>query len=155
MSDVSVLRVPAQLVIFRVGPTRYGLDIDAVQEILAPQPLTALAGSTDGMVGLVEVRKRVVPTFDLRWKFGVARPEHDVQFRLIMVQVEGGPVALLADGVDEVAVLPRDAYQPVNAPGTTSGLSYLRGVARWRDSLILWVDHHSLVPKGIAQAMAA
>lgn len=155
MPDVKMLHVPAQLVVFRVGPTRYGLDIDAVEEILAAQPVTPLAGAPGGVLGLIDVRTRVVPVFDLHWKFAVPRNESERSARMILVDTDDGLVALLVDGVDEVVTLPRDAFQRVSAPGNVSGLSYLSGVVRHDDELVLWVDHRPLVPSGIARAAAA
>jgi len=155
MSDVQMLRVPAQLVVFRVGPTHYGLDIEAVEEILAPQPVTPLAGAPSGVLGLIDVRKKVVPVFDLHWKFGVPRKESDPSARMILVETDDGPVALLVDSVEEVVTLPREAFQPVSAPGNVSQLSYLAGVVRHRDNLVLWVDQRPLVPSGIARTAAA
>lgn len=148
MPEVSFLHTPNQLVLFRVGETRYGLDIDSVSEILALLPVTALRGAPNGVLGMVEVRKRVVPVFDLHWKFGLPKPEAGRDTRMILVEVAEGPVALLVDSVDEVVTVPRESYQPVHAPGSMDGLGYLGGVVRLEGGLVLWVDHQQLVPHG-------
>lgn len=151
MSDVAMLHTPRQLVIFRVGETNYGLDIDTVSEILGLLPITAVAGAPNGILGMAEVRKRVVPVFDLHWKFGLPKPVADKETRMILVEVAEGPVALLVDGVHEVVTVPREAYQPVHTPGSTDGLGYLSGVVRLETGLVLWVDHKRLVPSGVVK----
>lgn len=151
MSDVAFLHTPKQLVVFRVGETRYGLDIDSVSEILAVLSITALGGAPKGVLGMAELRKRVVPVFDLHWKFGLPKPPADKQTRMILVEVDEGPVALLVDGVDEVVTPPRDAYQPVHTPGETEELGYLEGVVRLEAGFVLWVDHKQLVPSGVVK----
>ena len=151
MAEVELLRTPRQLVTFRVGETTYGLDIDAISEILPLLPVTKIGGAPRGILGMVELRKRVVPVFDLHWKFGIPRPEGERGARLILVEVAEGPVGLLVDEVHEVLTIPREAYQPVHTPGDTDALAYLCGAARIETGFVLWVDHHHLVPFGVVK----
>jgi purine-binding chemotaxis protein CheW len=149
MADLAFIHAPRQLVIFRVASTLYGIDIAEVAEILAPLPVTTVAEAPGGVLGLVDVRKRVVPVFDLHWKFGVPR-DVAAPSRMIMVENTEGPVALLVDSVEEVATIDPEAYHRVNTPGDTRAMSYLRGCVRRNDQLVLWVDHAFLIPEGVA-----
>lgn len=155
MSDVAMLRIPRQLVLFRVGNTHYCLDIDAVDEILPLLAITPVAGAQDGVLGLADVRKRVVPVFDLHWKFGVPRPADERDSRLILVDAAQGPVALLVDAVEEVLTVQREDFQQVAPPGDRRGLGYLNGVVRRADSLVVWVDHRRLVPDDVTSVLQA
>ena len=155
MKSLELVQVPRQLVVFRVGETRYGLDIDSVSEILPLLSITPLAAAPGGVLGISDVRKRVVPIFDLHWKFGIPRPEADSQTRLVLVEATEGPVGLLVDAVDEVLTVSREAFQSVATPGDTSGLGYLQGVFREERGLVLWVDHLRLVPSGVTRAVRA
>ena len=140
MAEVAVLRPPRQLVLFRVGETHYGLDIESVDEILPILPVTAAPGAPGGVLGFADVRKHVVP-------------ESNPEARFILVGSAEGPVALLVDAVEEVVTVSREDFQPVAAPGKTSELAYLNGVLRRGDRLTLWVDHRRLVPEtGLAAA---
>lgn len=152
MSNPNPLHAPRQLVVFRVGETDYGLDIDAVEEILPLLDITPLAGAPGGVLGIADVRKRVVPIFDLHWKFGVPKPAFDTRTRLILVEVDEGPVALLVDEVAEVMSVNRENFQSVATPGDNSGLGYLNGVFREESGLVLWIDHVRLVPGGVARS---
>lgn len=155
MSELALLHVPRQLVIFRVGETHYGFDIEAVNEILPVLAITPAPGTPPGVLGLADVRKRVVPVFDLHWKFGVTGSGSSNDARLILVQGDEGPVAMLVDSVEEVLTVSRDEFQQVSTPGDTAGLGYLSGVLRRNDKLMLWVDHNGLVPRGVSAAIAA
>lgn len=155
MSQISLLHAPRQLVVFRVGETHYGLDIEAVDEILPVLPITPTPGAPAGVLGIADVRKRVVPVFDLHWKFGVPVPHSNPNARLILVQVGDGSVAMLVDEVLEVLTVARDDYQSVATPGSASGLGYLNGVVRRNDRLTLWIDQSRLVPGSVLEAVAA
>ena len=155
MAEIESLHPPRQLVVFRVGGTRYGVDIELVNEILSPLPVTLLPGVTRHVAGVVEVRKRVIPVFDLRSRFNVPEPTDDKSSRMVLVDVNDGPVALTVDGVEEVVTVPREAYQQIAAPGDRSGLGYLKGVVRREGSLVLWIDPRALIPAGALELAAA
>jgi purine-binding chemotaxis protein CheW len=154
MDGITVLHAPRQLVVFRVGPTRYGVDVGEVDTIVIAQPVTPLAGAPAGVIGVVDVRKRVVPVFDLHWKFGVPQPEDWRSLRMVLVHHESGPVALLVGPVDEVATFARDAFQEVVPPGDRSGIAYVKGVAQREKDIVVWIDHRLVIPAGIAAQAA-
>ena len=149
------VQVPRQLVLFRVGETRYAVDIESVDEILPVLPITALPGAPGGVLGLADVRKQVVPVFDLHWKFGVANGEITSESRMILVETADGNVAMLVDAVEEVLTVTRDDYQSVEAPGSRRSLGYLSGVIRREQDLVLWIDHERVVPGGLHSATIA
>ncbi len=155
MSEIALLRVPRQLVVFRVGETYYGMDIEAVEEILTLLPITATPGAPAGVLGLADVRKRVVPVYDLHARFGLPRPAESGETRLILVNVDGASVAMLVDEVDEVLNVTRDDFQSVTTPGSTADVGYLSGVVRTEAKLMLWVDHARLVPHAVRSVAVA
>ncbi|MGE3074360.1 MAG: chemotaxis protein CheW [Dehalococcoidia bacterium] len=148
---MAFLQTPHQLVMFGVGQTHYGIDIALVDEILPVLPITATPGAPAGVLGIVDVRKRIVPVFDLHVRFGVPTPASNAEARLILVSVGDDSVALLVDSVEEVLTVGRDEFQSVAAPGGRNDIGYLRGVLRRDDLLLLWVDPSLLVP---ARALA-
>ena len=147
--------LPRQLVIFRVAGTQYGLDIDAVEEILPAALVVILPGAPNGVLGLVDVRGKAIPLFDLHWKFSVATPERTLDTRFVVVRTHDGPVALRVDSVDEVVSCPANEFQSVSTPGHPAGLGYLNGVYRHGEELVLWADASRLVPSGVARAAQA
>lgn len=148
----TLLDAPPQLVVFRVGETHYAFDIEAVDEILPLLPVTPAPGAPAGILGLADVRKRVVPVFDLHWKFNVAAAaERDS--RLVLVGTVQGQVAMLVDAVEEVATVSRADFEQVSMPGN-GDTGYLSGVVRRGERLVLWLDPEALAPKSFAVAAA-
>lgn len=146
---------PHQLVLFRVGGTHYGFDIEAVDEILPLLTITPLPGAPRGILGLADVRKRVVPVLDLHVKFNVPPPDSNHEARLILVDCGQSQVAMLVDAVEEVVTVSRDDFQQVATPGNDSEMRYLSGVLRRGDNLTLWVDHVQLAPEGLERLKVA
>ena len=55
-----------QIVIFRLADEHYGVDITAVQAIIKMQPVTKMPFAPSCMVGVTNLRGKVLPVFDLR-----------------------------------------------------------------------------------------
>lgn len=105
-----------QLCVFTVGPQRYALDILRVEELLPPQPVTALPRAPAGVAGVVEVRGAVLPVVDLRRRLGGAAAP-DAPARLMVCRVGRRRVALAVERVVEVLRVGRDALRPAPALG--------------------------------------
>jgi purine-binding chemotaxis protein CheW len=100
------------VVVFRVGPTRFGLDCRAVQEVLPPLWITPLADAPGFIEGVVEVRGQVVPVIDLRPRLGGAADGFHRRTRLLLVRPGAGPVALIVDQVLDVRPVSADWLRP-------------------------------------------
>ncbi|MCK6564824.1 MAG: purine-binding chemotaxis protein CheW [Dehalococcoidia bacterium] len=137
------------LVIFRVGTTRYGIGIDAVEEILLDLPITRLPRAPRGVIGVVDARGRVVPVFDLHARFGAGRRVESNESRLVLVRLASGMVALPVDEVDEVASIEPSSVQRVGAPGCAPEMDYLAGVVHHREQLVLWIEPERLIPAAV------
>src|SRR5690349_18875573 len=85
-----------QFISFAIGDDQYGVDIMAVREIKGWSEITQLPGQPDYVRGVLNLRGVIVPIIDLRCRFGegltVATPLHIV----IIVQIAGKPIGLLA-----------------------------------------------------------
>jgi purine-binding chemotaxis protein CheW len=65
-SSVSALDVPVRrLVLFRLGDRLYGIDLDAVREILPVRRATRVPGAPAYVAGLINVRGTIVTVLDL------------------------------------------------------------------------------------------
>lgn len=140
------------LVVFRVGPTGYGIGIDSVDEILLDLPVTPLPRSSRGVLGVIDVRGRVVPVFDLHGRFGADRRVPGPESRLVLVRLAEGPVALPVDAVDEVASVEASSVQPVEVPGRPGELGFLSGVVHHREQLVLWFEPGRLIPGSVSRS---
>lgn len=140
------------LVIFRVGSTRCGIGIDSVDEILLDLPITPLPRSSRGVLGVIDVRGKVVPVFDLHGRFGAGRRTPGPESRLVLVRLAEGSVALPVDEVDEVASIEASSVQPVEVPGRAGELGYLAGVVHHREQLVLWIEPGRLIPASVSRS---
>jgi purine-binding chemotaxis protein CheW len=88
------------LLIFTLAGERYALPVERVREVVRAVAVTRLAGAPRVVDGLIDVRGRPVPVFDVRQRFGLASgPPHPDQ------------VYVLTDTGRRVAALRVDAVE--------------------------------------------
>jgi chemotaxis methyl-accepting protein methylase/chemotaxis signal transduction protein len=106
-----------RVVVFGVGPTLFGLDCRAVQEVLPPLSITPLADAPGFIEGVVEVRGEVVPVIDLRPRLGGVADGFHRRTRLLLVRAGAGAVALIVDEVRDVRAVAADGLRPAPVSG--------------------------------------
>jgi purine-binding chemotaxis protein CheW len=122
--------MPEVCVRVRVGAEEYALPIRFVPEVAERGDITPVPGAPSPVLGVRNLRGRVLPVFDLATAVGAAG-ERDAQ-RLVVAEAGGLRCALAVDAVLEVAELP-DPEEAVESP-------FLLGAALVDGALIGVID---------------
>ena len=126
------------VLVFDVGPVRFGLPMERVDEVVRAVALQQLPGAPAVVAGAFVLRGEIIPLFDLRARFGLeAQPLHPSQ-RFIVASARSRRVALRADAMDWIREV--DGTK-VREPATiVRGVDRIRGVAQLEDALVLIQD---------------
>lgn len=128
---------------FRVGDETYGLKILRVQEVVGLTGITRVPQMSDAVRGVVNLRGRVIPVFDLRVKFGV-KPEDTEVTIIIIGQVDYGDnevtVGFIADEVRGVIQIADSEMGPVPEFGKGRNVDFLTGMATTDAGVIMTLD---------------
>ena len=137
-----------ELLGFMLSDEQYALDILEVKEIVRLQPITPVPRSPAWLAGIVTLRGVIVPIFDLRARLGLAEIEHGPDSRIVVVYRGEEFAGLIVDRITQVMRLPVEAIEP---PPPTIGqveAEYLRGVARFREQLVILLNLARVVEVG-------
>ncbi len=113
---------------FRLADLSYALPVEQVQEILRVGELTPVPNAPFPVLGVFNLRGRVVPLLDLRARLGLAQRPPDAASRIVVVESQTRRLGLLVDAVLRVARLARSAMLAADDAG---GLEAVRGL--WSD----------------------
>ncbi len=129
-----------QLVSFVIENEEFGVDILKVQEIIRTVEITRVPKSPEFVEGVINLRGKIVPVIDLRKRFGIAVKQRDNETRIIVVDLADKVVGFLVDRVKEVIRVDRSIIEP--PPGLATGIStsYITGVAKLQDRLLILLD---------------
>ena len=84
---------------FRLCREEYGIEILKVQGIRCYEAVTAIANAPDFIKGVANLRGIIVPVVDMRIKFNLERADYDEFTVVIILNVSGRVVGMVADGV--------------------------------------------------------
>ena len=130
-----------QFVIFKLGEESYGVDIGSVREIITMRPITRVPKAPDFVEGVINLRGRVIPVVDLRFRLGLGVAEAKASTRIVVVEVKGNTVGMIVDGVSEVLRIARDEVQGVPASIVSDVDSdFLEGVAKLENRLVILLN---------------
>ncbi|MFL5829617.1 MAG: chemotaxis protein CheW [Solirubrobacteraceae bacterium] len=124
-----------QLVVFTLAGEQYALPIQRVQEIIrytAPRPV---ASRVDWVQGVISLRGRIVPVYDLASRLGVAS-EANERSTIVIVETETDTVGVIVDAVEEVLTISREQIEPV--PCADSSL--VDSIAKIDDRLVVLLE---------------
>ncbi len=130
---------------FNLGAAAFGIDARQVQEVAKMGELTRVHHAPPAVVGIRNLRGRVVTVIDLAVRLKLGRVTPSPANRVLIVDSHGEPIGLLVDCVsDTLSVKPGDIAPP---PPSLSGVECqaLRGVCRGEGRLVALLDHESLL----------
>ena len=117
---------------FRLAQETYALEIRYVLEVGPFRDLTPLPGTPPFLLGIVNVRGRIVPVFDLRKLFDLPEKGLTDLHRIILVRDAELELGLLADVALGVKHIPAESLQPSLPTLTGIRAEYLKGVTHER-----------------------
>jgi purine-binding chemotaxis protein CheW len=129
-----------ELLGFMLSDEQYALDILEVKEIVRLHAITPVPRSPPWLKGIVTLRGVIVPIFDLRSRLGLAEIEHGPETRIVVVYRGEELAGLIVDRITQVMRLPVEAIEPPPQTIDQVEAEYLRGVARFRDQLVILLN---------------
>jgi purine-binding chemotaxis protein CheW len=140
-----------RLLVFVAAGTRYGCGLEAVREIIPFRAATRLPGAPPYVVGLINLRGRLVTVSNLAVQLG---QEHgrglDTNARttpatgsIVLLEVGARSVGMLVDEVRDVRFVGTTAIEPIERDQRTAGL--MRALARFDDGVAVVLDAEAII----------
>jgi purine-binding chemotaxis protein CheW len=138
-----------QIVGFRIGKEMFGVSIALVHEIVRVPEVTAVPEAPEYVEGVINLRGRIVPVVDLRKRFAVKEITTAKKNRILVTEVDKRIVGVIVDSTSEVLKLKEEQVEPPPTDLLQDGAAtYITGIARVKDNLIILVDLKSILATG-------
>jgi purine-binding chemotaxis protein CheW len=135
-----------ELLEFRLASERYAVESRLVQEVHPLRDLTPLPCTPSFVLGIVNVRGRILPVLDLKKFFDLPERGLTDLHRIILVRGNDLELGLLADVIVGVRSVAADSLQPSLPTLTGIRADFLKGVTDER-LVVLDLDRILLDPK--------
>jgi purine-binding chemotaxis protein CheW len=117
------------VILLRVAGGEYALPLGCVVEVVRMAALTPAPGGPGHVLGLLDLRGRVVPVMDLGTRLGLANGEPGLSTPICVVEAGGHAFGLVADAVTDVRPLsgPLERLEGTPADSPVAGVTHVGG----------------------------
>ena len=130
-----------QYLTFRLDEETFALAIERVREVLDSPKITPIPQAPSFMLGVINLRGRVLPVMDLRRKFGLDRTRRPAGGCIVVTEVDIDGVATmlgaLTDSVEEVLDLEPDQIEPPPVLGRLMSSSCIQGMGKHQERFVI------------------
>jgi purine-binding chemotaxis protein CheW len=156
MNQRDTSAVPRQLVSFRLGESEYAVDILCVQEIIRVTRITPVPNAPSFVLGVLNLRGRVIPVVCLRRRLGMEAVEPTSRTRILVTDLQSHTVGFAVDQVSEVIRVPIEDVEAAPDTGPRGRSEpYVQGVVKLDARLLMLLDLARLFSGEDAQTLAA
>jgi purine-binding chemotaxis protein CheW len=135
-----------QLVTFLLDREEYGVPILSVREINRMMEITTVPHSPRDVLGVINLRGKIIPVVDLRRRFGMGEPTTaDLDQRIVVLELETRSVGFVVDSVGEVLRVGADRLDTAPTVATSGGADFVDGIAKLEDRLVIILDPNKLI----------
>ena len=129
-----------QLVGMKLGDEEYAIDVLKITEIIRTVEITIVPRMESYILGVMNLRGKVVPVIDLRVRFNLDSCDFDKSTRIIVVSVNKENIGFVVDEVTEVIRIKRSMVEPTPPLVGSIGQEYILGICKYDSRLIMLLD---------------
>ena len=139
------------LLCFSLDDRRYALELDDVRKVLRAVAVSPLPDAPEVVLGLINVRGRILPVIDLRRRLGLPASHMGLENPLLWVLAAGRELLLPVDRVEGVKEFDdKDVLAPALIPEPSP---LVKALARLPDGILLIQDLAALLSLGEREAL--
>jgi purine-binding chemotaxis protein CheW len=122
------------VVLFEVENLHLALNLESVERVVRSVEISPLPDAPHGILGVVNLRGRIIPVFDPRARFALPRRDVRASDYLIIARMRSRVVALLVDAI--TGVVPGGQVDLTHASEILPGMEAISGVIKIEGDLI-------------------
>jgi purine-binding chemotaxis protein CheW len=131
--------------IFSLGREKYAIHVDHVQEVVEPDLITKVPNVPVYMLGIINLRGRVLPLLDTRLKLGLAQSEITKRSRILILNLQRDDnktleIGALVDVAQEVVEINADDVQDTPDIETRKGSAPITGILNDHGNITMIMD---------------
>ena len=123
----------------------YGVPIGNVREINRVSDITVVPHAAPYVVGVINLRGKVIPVISLRIKLGFEAIPYNKQTCIIIIETNVGQVGMVVDAVKDVIELQSPQIEQAPSLGHTKGTEFVIGMGKLEDKVIILLDISSAI----------
>ncbi|MES2733046.1 MAG: chemotaxis protein CheW [Bacteroidota bacterium] len=131
--------------IFSLGQEKFAINVDHVQEVVEVVPITKVPNVPDFMLGIINLRGRVLPLLDTRVKLNLPKKEVTKKSRILILDIPGEDnknleIGALVDVANEVVSIREADIQEAPAVEMNKQATPITGLLNDNGDITMIID---------------
>lgn len=152
----SLLNMEGKYLTFNLNKQQFGIDIMSVREIIMMRQVTVLPQSPEHILGIINLRDRVIPIVDLKMKMGYRETERGSKAAIVIVEVENAgkivPIGIVVDSVSKVTDISANDIEAPPKFRSESNTEFIMAMVKNDDNISMLLDIAKLIGiKGVIE----
>jgi|SRR5579859_1788653 len=145
LAEKTAVTAGGKYLTFSLGTESYGVAVLKVREIIRLCSITPMPQMPDYIMGVINLRGKIIPVLDLRRKFRLSNVQDNERTCIVVVQVRlptnsSALMGLIVDAVEEVVNLSQSDIEPAPDFGGVLDTHYILGMAKIKGSVKTLLD---------------
>lgn len=125
---------------FFIDGQLYAIPSSEVVEIIRMQPITFIPKIPPFIIGVINLRGKIVPLVDVRLKFNKEKREYDDHTSIIVAEVNDLSVGLIVDSVNDVTNIAKNQISDTPRLSKDTTNSFVKGIATLNENAVMILD---------------
>ena len=135
---------------FWLGKEEFAVPVGRIREIIPWQEITPVPQAASYVLGVINLRGKVVPVMDLRLRLGMAAQDRGPRACIVVMQPDArrtrSPIGVVVDGVSEVLqIQPGEIEETAALASGWMQLGYVNQIAKSRGKVKLLLEIDSVL----------
>ncbi len=131
--------------IFRLSDSQYGIEAALVREIFPLPELTSIPEVPPDIIGLLNLRGKIVPIMHLGCRLGQSHPVCHLSNAIILLEWQGLQVGMVVDQVQDVLTLTATHIDTNLEYGRSQAIPFMKGVTNHSEVPIVLLNPDTLI----------
>lgn len=144
---IESMMVHKPYLIFSLQDSLYGIDALLVQEVFYLPELTSVIGAPQDIVGIINLRGKIVPIMDLNLRFGYPAQKYRLSDSVVVLKYQELLIGIIVNQVHEVKNLDWQTTEAQIAYGREQSVQsqFMLGIAKTDTEMITLLNHEKLI----------
>ncbi|MCJ8344924.1 chemotaxis protein CheW [bacterium] len=129
-----------KLLTFLVCGQEYGIPILQAREVVATLEINVVPNTPDFVLGVINLRGKIVPVLDLRHKFDLQPIAADKESCIVIVDMNQSMTGLLIDHLLGVITIEEEDYAEAPKLGSEINTQFMQGIIKLDSRIIIVLD---------------
>lgn len=134
-----------KLLTFMLGKQEYGIQILEAREVVGMMHIESVPHVPEFMVGVINLRGKIIPVMDLRTKFNMEPVERTKDSCIVVVDIMGNTTGVVVDFLAGVITIEKDEFEESPHLGHNIKTDFIMGMAKLDKRVVIIMDMEKIL----------